>query len=112
MNKKLGTILPWLALLCGLILCLVLFLGYRNVSSQVREKETLLAESRAVWEGIAEKKEALQKDLKQVKSDLKEAKLTIEESKERQETLQTELKTLQSDIDSLTAQIETLKKEN
>ena len=63
------------------------------------EKE--VSESRARWEAIAEKKEALQAELKTVTENLKEARLTAEESETRAEELQEEIASLEAEIAAL-----------
>ena len=58
-------------------------------------------ESRARWEDTAERKEALQAELKGVTETLREAKLTIEESANRAEELEEEILQLRQEIETL-----------
>ena len=68
---------------------------------QLRDLETRLSESRAAWEDTAEKKEALQAELKTAQEALKEANLTLKESEERAETVQAEIEKLEKEIAAL-----------
>ncbi len=67
----------------------------------LRELEAELADSRAAWEETAEKKEALQAELKTAEEALKEAKLTLQESADRAAALKEEIAALEDEISAL-----------
>jgi peptidoglycan hydrolase CwlO-like protein len=74
---------------------------YLDLGKQLRNNESLLAESRATWEGIAAEKETLQAELKEKQAELKEAELSLSEATERAEELKADIETLQQDINTL-----------
>ncbi len=79
----------------------ILGAGILRDSRAVRELDRALAESRAAWEDTAERKEALQEDLKKVTEELREAKLTLEESTVRAEELREDIAQLEREIAAL-----------
>ena len=97
MNKSLR------ALLC-IVLIFALFASgiqvfrYFRADRQVKDLRLELEESRSVWEGIAEKKESLQAELKQVTNDLKEARLSLSEAETRSQELLQEIDGLEKSI--------------
>ena len=69
--SKSTRILMMLAMALAVYLMVALAGGYLRDAETLRKTEAELAESRAVWEGIAEEKEALQEELKAATEDLK-----------------------------------------
>ena len=88
-------------MIAALAVILVLGAGIVRDQRKVRELSRELADSRARWMDTAERKEALQKELKTVEESLKEAKLTLEESTSRAEELQGEIDGLKEEIQAL-----------
>ncbi|MBQ3705592.1 MAG: hypothetical protein II888_03985 [Clostridia bacterium] len=88
-------------LLAALAVTAVLGAGILRDRRRVRELTAQLAESRARWEDIAERKETLQAELKTVEEALKEANLTIEESETRAEELREDIARLEAEIEAL-----------
>lgn len=88
-------------MIAALAVILVLGAGILRDQRKVRELSRELADSRARWMDTAERKEALQKELKTVEESLKEAKLTLEESTSRAEELQAEIDGLKEAIQAL-----------
>ena len=72
--------------------------GILRDRQKLRDLNRLLSESRAAWEDTAERKEALQEELKTVTNALKEARLTLEESDARAEELREEIAELEEEI--------------
>lgn len=104
MNKKenaLQRVLILLAMAAALVLMFALGGRYLRDGKTLGEKQQELAVSRATWEGIAEKKETLQEELKEVTNQLKEARLTLEESNTRAEELREQIETLKKEIEAL-----------
>ena len=93
-------------ILCAVLAIALVILGTTAADivrdwEQLRETERQLGESRSAWEGIAERKEELQAELKTVTEKLKEARLTLEESTARAEELRQDLAELQAEIEAL-----------
>ena len=97
MNRRQEALLV-LVMVLALALAGVLAADFNRDLCSLRDLETQLAESRAAWEGIAEKKEALQEELKTTEEALKEARLTLQESAERADSLRADIKALESEI--------------
>ena len=100
MNRSLRAILL-LVLAVAFLFTALQFADMISLNSDVRSRRAELAESRAVWEKIAEEKETLQAELKQVTNDLKEARLSLSESETRKEELKEEIQGLESEIKAL-----------
>ena len=100
MSRSLKALL-FLVVFLALVLTWVLSDDFLWDRQFLRELEAKLAESRAVWESVAEKKEALQEELKSAEEALKEARLTLQESTERAEALRTDIEALESEIAAL-----------
>ena len=101
---------PMKALLAATLLLALLVggkLGIRLLRDQrtLKDLESELAVSRAAWEETAEKKEALQAELKTAEEALKEAKLTLQESTDRAAALKEEIAALEDEISALEDQI-------
>ena len=101
MNKGMIGILS-LVMAAALAVILILGTGILRDQGRARELARELSESRARWMDTAERKEALQKELKTVKESLKEARLTLEESTARAEELRVEIDALNREIRALT----------
>ena len=99
--SKSTRVLMILAMALAVYLMVALAGGYLRDAETLRKTEAELAESRAVWEGIAEEKEALQEELKAATEDLKEARLTLSESETRAAELEEENETLRGEIAAL-----------
>ena len=84
-------------MMAALAVILVLGAGILRDQRKVRELSRELADSRARWMDTAERKEALQKELKTVEESLKEAKLTLEESEARAEQLRADIAELKEE---------------
>ena len=80
------------------ILCLQ---NYIQLGRQIQDMESQLAESRANWEAIAEKKENLQEELKSKQDELREAEQSLSESSEKSKEINMEIEQLRHDIDVL-----------
>ena len=94
------------ALLCVVMifaigLTIFLLIGYRNDGERLAFLQEELANSRTVWETIAEEKETLLDELDEANDALREAQLTLEESTERANELREEIETLKKDIENL-----------
>ena len=98
-----GTMKYILCVTMAAAIALTGFLGAGLAGDQrrVNELSRELQESRARWEATAEKKEALQAELKKVTEDLKEARLTLEESVTRAEELRQDIAELEREIAEL-----------
>ena len=101
LNKGMIGILS-LVMAAALAVILILGTGILRDQGRARELARELSESRARWMDTAERKEALQKELKTVKESLKEARLTLEESTARAEELRVEIDALNREIRALT----------
>ena len=97
MSRSLKAILM-LAMLLAVILAGILFSDLFRDRQALHDLEAQLADSRASWESIAEKKEALQDELKVAEEALKEARLTLQESVERADSLWSDIEALASEI--------------
>ena len=97
MSRSLKAILM-LAMLLAVILAGILFSDLLRDRQALHDLEAQLADSRASWESIAEKREALQDELKVAEEALKEARLTLQESVERADSLRSDIEALASEI--------------
>ena len=100
MNKQLKAIL-YIVMISALLLMIVCFLNYLNLSHSLTSYERQLSDSRETWERIASEKEEIQADLKARQKELKEAQLSLDESTERIEEHKTEIDALRKDIETL-----------
>lgn len=94
-------LLPVFILLLAAVMTVVLSVRVLELKKDVNEKTALLSKSRAAWEQTAADKEALQKELTEVRNQIREAELSLNEANEKASGLRTEIDALQKELESL-----------
>ena len=89
------------ALLCAVILCATLFAREQGFRSELKEKNTLLSESRDTWDAVAQENEKLLEELDGLNDQIREAEKSLEEAATRREKLETQIAELSAEIEAL-----------
>lgn len=99
-SRIVKTLIPVLILLLAAAMTAVFLTRAGELRKNVNEKKALLLKSRAVWEQTAADKEALLKELTEVRNQIREAELSLDEATEKAAGLKAEINALQEEMKS------------